>query len=117
MTTDKRRHSRIDSLNMIHYECLDKNDSVARQGMGRTLNVSESGILFETRFTLEIKQMLSLAIGLRDEVVNIKGSAVYSNAGKDGKCKTGIRFFEIPKDALQVLKKHIVVLENKNTKR
>ena len=41
---DKRRHTRYESLN-LSYVCLDENDNIIKQGMGRTLNISESGIL------------------------------------------------------------------------
>jgi hypothetical protein len=42
-TQEKRKHARFNSLN-LSYVCLDENNQVIKQGMGRTLNVSESGI-------------------------------------------------------------------------
>jgi len=46
---DKRRHIRIDSFNLSHV-CLEEDGMVINECVGKTLNVSESGILLETRF-------------------------------------------------------------------
>ena len=37
-TKEKRKHARINSLN-LSYVCLDENNKIIKQGMGRTLNV------------------------------------------------------------------------------
>ena len=50
---DKRKNQRIDSHNLLTYSCLDKNGAVITQGMGRTLDVSEGGILLETQAKLD----------------------------------------------------------------
>jgi len=44
-SNDKRLHLRIDSLNLLAYSCIDDTGQVVVQGMGRTLNVSQGGIL------------------------------------------------------------------------
>ena len=67
---EQRRHKRIYSLN-LSYLCVNANNEVVRQGMGRTLNVSESGILLETLFPLAKQQLLSLAIGIEADLVDI----------------------------------------------
>jgi hypothetical protein len=52
MTSEnKRKHERIQSLN-LSYICLDEDANIIKQGMGRTLNISESGILLETHFPM-----------------------------------------------------------------
>ncbi len=109
MTTDKRRHPRIDSLNMS-YVCIDENNIVVHEGMGRTLNVSESGILLEIHFCAETTHYLSLTIAFEDDLVDIRGKIVHSRTGKDGKFEAGIEFVEMGEmgePSLRVLKKYV----------
>jgi hypothetical protein len=105
--TDKRQHPRIDSLNLISYVCIDETDTDVIQGMGRTLNVSEGGILLETHIQIDSKHTLSLTIGLEEDLVDIKGEVAHSKPGKDDNFVTGIQFFETDEEALRVLKKYV----------
>ena len=104
----QRKHERVDSLNLLNYVALDQNGEVALQGMGRTLNVSQGGILLETHLSIPDDHLISLSIGLEDEMIDIKGKVVYSRSGGDNKYESGIEFFEINEDAMRVLNKYIV---------
>ena len=100
--TENRRHIRIDSLN-LSYVALDKDGNFVKQGIGRTLNVSESGILLETVFPININQKMVLSIGLEDDLVNVEGRVVYSVEDENGKFKTGIELIGIDETSLQIL--------------
>jgi hypothetical protein len=108
---EKRRHERVASLNILHFTGY-KNDVIIKQGMGRTLDVSESGILLETHFLMEMQDRLSLTIGLEDDLVEMKGKVVYCHEEEGGKFKMGIEFFEVDNNALQVLKQYIVLFKS-----
>ena len=72
MTTEnKRKHPRIPSLN-LSYICLDENNNIVKQGMGRTLNISESGILLETHFPIESEYLVLMTIALKEDLLEIK---------------------------------------------
>ncbi|MBW2321222.1 MAG: hypothetical protein JRF31_10385 [Deltaproteobacteria bacterium] len=72
MTTEERRkHSRIKALNLISYTCIDETDQVLSQGMGRTLNLSEDGILLETHVSVDPKHTVVMAIGLEDDLIDM----------------------------------------------
>ncbi|MDH3567028.1 MAG: PilZ domain-containing protein, partial [Desulfobacteraceae bacterium] len=91
MTTNERRyHPRISALNLISYNCIDETEQIVAQGMGRTLNISEGGILLETHIPIDPKNTIALAIGLEDELIDIKGKVVFSMAGIDEKFEAGI---------------------------
>ena len=108
MTTNERRyHPRISALNLISYNCIDETEQIVAQGMGRTLNISEGGILLETHIPIDPQNAIALAIGLEDELIDIKGKVVFSMAGKDEKFEAGIEFFEMPDSTLDILKKFI----------
>lgn len=110
---EKRKHSRIDSFN-LSYICIDENDVIINEGMGRTLNVSESGILLETNFYIDLKQGLSLTIAFEDDLVDIKGEVVHCRVNRNGKCETGIQFLRTDNETFRVLKKFIKMFQEQS---
>ncbi|MBL7179392.1 MAG: PilZ domain-containing protein [Pseudomonadota bacterium] len=104
---DKRLHPRIQALNLISYDCLDEAGQVIMQGMGRTLNISEGGILLETHVQIEPQSDVLLSIGLEDDLIEIKGKVVTSKPGKEDKFESGIQLLEVGEADLVVLKLYI----------
>ena len=104
---DKRLHTRIDALNLIAYDCMDEDGQVVMHGMGRTLNISEGGILLETHIQIEQQYDALLSISLENDLIDIKGKFVYSRPGKVDKFESGIKFLEIGETELAVLKLYI----------
>lgn len=104
---EKRKHSRIDSLNLLNYVFSDESGDGSTQGMGRTLNVSESGILLETHNPIHINNIVSLTIGLEEDMVAIKGRVVYTKENDDNMYESGIEFFDVDEKAKEILKKYI----------
>jgi c-di-GMP-binding flagellar brake protein YcgR len=111
-TTNRRKHPRIKSLNLLSYVCVDENKDVVEQGMGRTLNVSEGGILLETHAPIDSQHTVSLTIALEDDLMtDINGRVVYSKAGKAGRFECGIEFEEGSEATLRILRKYIKAFE------
>ena len=110
---EHRKHKRIDSTNLLNYICLDDEGNAFAQGMGRTLNVSESGILLETHAPLEPNTTVSLTIGMEEDIIDIRGTSVYSQENDGGGFETGIEFIDIEPDELTVLRKFIQAFEGK----
>jgi c-di-GMP-binding flagellar brake protein YcgR len=110
---EKRKHARISSLNSS-YICLDEKNKKVKQGMGRTLNVSESGILLETHFPIDAKHIVLLTIGLEEDIVDIKGKAVHSKTNAQGLYEVGIQFMDTDKKANKILKKFIRTVDKPN---
>ena len=106
MTENKRKHTRVSSLNLLYVGVYEK-DVLIKQGMGRTLDVSESGIRLETHFLVDPKNIVQLSIGLKDELVDTKGRAVHTVPGRSGKYEIGIKFNRIKKSSLEIVKKYI----------
>jgi len=86
---------------------MDETGQVVLQGMGRTLNVSEGGILLETHVQIEPQCTVSLTIGLEDDLIEISGTAVTSKPGEEDKFESGIQFADIGETDLKVLKLYI----------
>lgn len=104
---DRRHHPRLESLNLLEYDCIDETDQVVMRGMGRTLNISGGGVLLETHVQIDPKYTVVIAIGLKDEMIDIKGKVAYSISGRDEKFEAGIEFTEIDETGLEILKKYI----------
>jgi PilZ domain len=104
---EKRKHSRIDSMNLLNYVYSDENEEEANQGMGRTLNVSESGILLETHNRIAPFYIVSLTIGFEESMVDIKGRVIYTKENIRGMFESGIEFFEMDDSARKILKSYI----------
>jgi len=110
MTTDeKRKNQRVDSPNLLSYVCLDENNNEIIQGMGRTLNVSEGGILLETHVPIGTQYIVSLTIGLEDDLMNFKGSITHHQKREDGKFESGIEFIEMDERKCRFLRQYIVI--------
>ena len=107
---NKRRHSRVDSLN-LSYIRTDGNAPVVQQSMGRTLNVSESGICLETHFALVAGMDLTLGIAVENHVIDLEGRVVYCREGSDGRYESGVEFFDISRDDLVVLREFIKIFD------
>ena len=75
--------------------------------MGRTLDVSEGGILLETHAPIDLQHTISLTIGLEDDLTDITGKVVYCRAGEPGKFESGIEFQEKDEAELRNLKEYI----------
>lgn len=112
VTENNRKHIRFDSLN-LSYVCIDENNVVQKQTMGRTLNIAENGILLETNTPIDLQQTVLLTIGLGDDLVNIRGKVIHYSKESDGKFKTGIQFFESDENTTRILKKFISDLQKK----
>jgi hypothetical protein len=107
MTSEnKRKHVRIQSLN-LSYICLDENANIIKQGMGRTLNISESGILLETHFPIEPEHVVQLTVSLEEDLLDLKGKPVHVRSCDEGKFEVGIQFVDLDQKATDLLKKFI----------
>jgi len=107
MQEERRLHPRFDALHLIAYDFMDEDGQVVMRGMGKTLNISEGGILLETHIQIEQQYDVLLSIGLENDLIDIKGKVVASRPGKVDKFESGIKFLEIGETELAILKLYI----------
>lgn len=93
-SVERRKSPRIDSIN-LSYVCLDKNEKVLQQAMGRTLNISEGGFLLETHFEMKKSYTLIASLGLENDTVDIRGKVVHCQSLGGGKHIAGIEITAI----------------------
>lgn len=103
MVTEKRKHQRISTLNLLYYVCLDENGHHLEQGMGKTLDISHGGILMETHIRIEAKYIMLLALGFEEELVDIKGKVIYSRKNESGMYESGVSFIETNENITRIV--------------
>jgi len=108
---EKRRHPRVDSLN-LSYVCIDEGGNITAEGMGRTLNVSESGILLETHFAMMQGQTISLTIAIGEYLLDIKGQVIRCIRSEENTFLTGIEFYGLDLEGFAILRKFITLFQN-----
>ncbi len=104
---EKRKHSRVDSIYLLNYVNLDENDEELMQGMGRTINVSESGIMLETHVAFNESDTIDIVVGLKEDMVTIRGKVVFTRTAETGRYQSGIQFLSIEDSSLATLRLYI----------
>jgi c-di-GMP-binding flagellar brake protein YcgR len=104
---EKRKHSRVDSIYLLSYVNLDENDAELMQGMGRTINVSESGIMLETHVAFNEGDTVDVVVGLKEDMVTIRGKVVFTRTAETGRYQSGIQFLSIEESSLATLRRYI----------
>jgi hypothetical protein len=77
MITERRKHPRVKTNNLISYVCIDDNGSQTKEGRGKAINICQGGIQIETDNPIEPEDILLTAIDIEDELTKIKGNAIY----------------------------------------
>ena len=55
---EKRKHPRIETINVVSYVLYDEKGTKIDMGKGRTANLSQSGVLLQTDKPLEVSSFL-----------------------------------------------------------
>ncbi len=111
MNNSQRRFVRMESLNLLDYVLVDAKGEILSRAMGRTLNISEKGILLETHIPFEPGQVLLITIGLEEDLVDIKGLVKHAENRDDTTFSAGIEFLEIDGEGSRVLHNYLEAFE------
>jgi hypothetical protein len=105
---EKRKYSRVDTIYLLNFVHIDKkNNDKVTQGMGRTINVSESGIMLETHIPFGENDTVDVVVGLKEDIVTIRGKVIFNRPTETGKFQSGIEFLAIDDDSLKTLQRYI----------
>jgi len=102
---ERRKHPRVQTNKLISYRCMDGGGGQTKEGRGKSVNISQGGILIETLDAFEWQDILLLTIDLDDESASIKGRAIYCIADNFGRYRTGIQFLETNEKIISFVKK------------
>jgi hypothetical protein len=102
---DRREYPRVQTRNLISYFSVDKEGNKLTQGMGRALDISQSGILLETARRIESEHMLLVFVDLENNLATIKGKIAYCKNSEPKKFRTGISFRGTDEENIEIVKK------------
>jgi hypothetical protein len=92
-TREQRRYTRIETSTLVKYIIYDNKGKAMGYGKGRTVNLSQSGILLETQEPLNGAFVMLITMDLDGKDVKVKGRLVHSNLQKTtGHYFSGIDF-------------------------
>lgn len=72
--------------------------------VGRTVNVSEGGMLLEVTQAPPFMSTLMLNLGFDDEIIKIEGEVIRLRKNDDGKIEMGIKFLNLSEDNRKIIK-------------
>lgn len=92
----KPRHKRLETLNLVSLSHRDTDGRVDLEIVGRTLDLSEGGILLECSQPVPSENNeVEVIIGIREHVIQTKGDIVHMRELEDGNVGLGIAFKEL----------------------
>ena len=110
VSEDRRAYLRIDTPNLLSFFCCDENNNQIVQGMGRTINIGEGGIFFETHVPIDTQLNISLSLALEDDLMDFKGEIIHSRKNDKGRYIFGIKFLEMNDLKQRFLKQYLLIL-------
>ena len=106
MGKERREFIRPESLNLLDYIVIDEQGRQGEYSLGRTLNVSEGGILMETRSPIPPGFQVMITLGLNEELIDLQGKIIHSSSSGD-LYENGIEFTFSPDDKIEILHRYI----------
>jgi len=110
-TSESRKKPRIGSHNLVSYVCMDEDLHAIKQGIGKTLNISEGGILLETHSPIEAGRIVSLTIGMEDDLMDFRGKIAHVKERDDQRFENGIEFSAMNAEEMQFLQQFITIFK------
>ena len=111
VASNKRLKPRTQTANLLSYTVTDDDNNVVEQGMGRTLNISEGGMLLETHVAIDTEFTIDITIAFEEEILKLRGRIIRSAKREDGKFESGIQFMEMGDEINNLLKQYVVLFK------
>lgn len=103
----KRKHKRLTADNLLSYISLDENGRPLDQGVGRTLDISQGGLLMGTNAPIEAKFIKLTFIDTKDDLIDIKAKVVYCIKKEAKNFLIGVSFIETNERIYEIMKEMI----------
>ena len=100
----KPRHKRLETLNLVSLSHKDQNGHVDLEIVGRTLDLSEGGILLECSQAVPSENKeVEVILGIREHVIKVKGEIVHMRDLEDDNIGLGIAFRDLSADNARII--------------
>lgn len=102
-----RSNPRVERVTLVNAKRYHESGELADLSAGRTLNISEGGILLEVVEAAPFMAKVSLSIGLGDNVLNMVGEVTHLHKNTDNRVEMGLKFLNLSDEDLEKLKNYI----------
>ncbi|MEW6359428.1 MAG: PilZ domain-containing protein [Planctomycetota bacterium] len=92
---EKRKQPRVTFRGMVFAEQVETSPPSTNATMGKTIDISEGGILLEADCHFPFLSIIKLGLVLGSEMVDIKGQVVRLLKQRDGSIRMGIQFVDM----------------------
>lgn len=100
----KPRHKRLETLNLVSLSHKDPNGRVDLEIVGRTLDLSEGGILLECSQAVPSENReVEVILGIREYVIKVKGEIVHMRDLEDENIGLGIAFKDLSEEDARII--------------
>ena len=102
------RQKRLESLNLVSFSHLDTNGRTDMEVVGRTVDLSEGGILLEIPNPLpSTNAEVELTLGIQDEVIRVKGKIVHQRELDNDHFGLGISFVDLSDEDASIISRFL----------
>lgn len=105
---ERRNFPRVNSINLLHYNFFDQREFDKRQGIARTINVSENGILIECGYPFPIHSVLEISLAVGEELIILKGEVVRGMISESDNYYLGLRFQDMSQRSRKIILDSII---------
>lgn len=92
---EKRRQPRVTFQGMVFAEQVETPPPSTNATMGKTIDISEGGVLLEADVHFPFLSVIKLGLVLGSQMVDIKGQVVRLSKQRDGSIRMGIQFVDL----------------------
>jgi hypothetical protein len=89
---ERRKHPRVETSNLFSQTSLDDQGRCLSQGMGKALDVSQTGLKLETAYPIEGHRISLMTSAMDNRLMEIVGKPLYCHQVESGLYHTGIEF-------------------------
>lgn len=107
---EKRKFTRYPSMNLLNIVLHEEGREIG-QGIGKTLNISETGMLLETTFEIVPDQTISVTIAIGEDLFDLDASVMRCEQAGEDRYHVGVTFLEMDKSRKAALTEYIVAFE------
>ena len=115
--SDRRRHPRIETSNVVTYICVDEDGNEIAEGFGTTCDLSLGGLRLITSQAVESPYVLLLSIDLQENMLEIRGKVVVSREVEPGVFHTGICFVDTEDRQREIVRSFVKTHARAKTRR
>ena len=111
---NQRYHPRFEAVNLVEFVHFDKDFRKDIEDIGRTLDISEGGILLECTQQLPKNTQVELNLAISEEIITVRGEVVHTAPSPYAdKFDIGIKFTLISKPEKEIINKFLANIDNK----